>query len=191
MENMENMENITIYIKQLSGDIIPINFKPDVYIRNVNLLFKVHSLFPEYPLERILLFHNDFIDLSKIKDQDILNLFICDSYQEKIIYSLVCENYERYTVNIYDNSSNYFYNKERKSSICFYIFMRLKNKYFKVSTEENYDENDENDENDWFPDLYHALVHFQKDYNNIKKHTSFTDEKVIYIYHLWNIKKIN
>jgi len=183
------MENITIYIKQLSGDIIPINFKPDASIRNVNLIFKVHSLFPEYPLERILLFHNDFIDLSEIKDQDTVNLFICDPYKEKITCSLsLYKNYERYDVNIYDNSLNYFYNKERKASICIYIFMRLKDKYFKVS-EEKCDEYDEYDE--WFPNLYNALFEFQKDYNNIKKHSSFTDEKLIYIYHLWNIKKIN
>lgn len=179
------MTNITVYIKQLSGDIIPINFKPDVYIRNVNLIFKVHSLFPKYPLERILLFYNDFIDLSEIKDQDTLNLFICDPYQEKITSYSIYENFEKYTLNIYNNSSNYFYNKERKTSINIYIFMRLNDKYFTVT------EKDENEKNEkWFPNLYQALIQFQKEYNNIKKHTSFTDDKIIHIYHLWNIKKI-
>lgn len=178
------MTNITVYIKQLSGDIIPIKFKPEISIRNINIIFKVHSLFPEYPLERILLFHNDFIDLSEIKDQDTLNLFICEPYQEKIISCLSCVEYEKYTINIY-NSPNYFYNKERKTSIYIYIYMRINDNYFKVSAEENI----KNEE--WFSSLYKALIKFQKDYNDIKKHTSFTDDKLIHIYHLWNIKKFS
>lgn len=172
------MNEITVYIKTLSGEVIPISFEPKD--RNVHLIFKVQTFFPEYPVERILLYHNDFIDISNVKDGDILLLFICQPYEESwSSLSIKNPDYNTYIVNWY-NSENYFYNKEKKSSIYLYIDVD-KNNNFRVYVSNN----------EylllWFPDLKQALFNFQKEYNSRIKHTLFTDDKLIHSYHLWNL----
>lgn len=169
---------ITVYIKTLSGDIIPISFQPNG--RNIHLLFKVQSLFPEYPVERIILYHNEFIDISNVTDGDILYLFITEPYNESwSSFSIINQEKKTYIINWYNTSKNdiYFYNKERKTSISLYI--NIDNNNFSVSVD--------NTTNFWFPDLHTALLNFQTNYNTLLKHAVFTDDKLIHSYHLWNL----
>lgn len=177
--------NITVYIKVMSGDIIPISFEPKD--RNIHLIFKVQSFFPEYPVERILLYHKNFIDISDIKDGDILSLFICDSYSENwsSIY-IDNNNYKTHIINWYKPDSNnvYFYNKE-KTSICLYIdkYVDKDEEKYKLSV----DPYNKPISSIWFSDMHQALLNFQKIYNSIMKHSLFTDDILIHCYHLWNL----
>lgn len=173
------MNQITVYIKTLFGDIIPITFEPKE--RNIHLMFKVQSFFKEYPVERILLYYNDFIDISNVKDGDILYLFICEPYTENwSSISFSNADYTTYIVNWYGlTDENYFYDMQKKTSIALYV--DINSDKFRVSASKN------NYLLEWFPDLREALLDFQKKYNNTTKHCFFSDDKLIHIYHLWNL----
>ena len=174
------MNQITVYIKTLFGDIIPITFEPKE--RNIHLLFKVQSFFPEYTVERILLYYNDFIDISNVKDGDILYLFICEPYTESwSSLSFSNSDYTTHIVNWYGLiEDNYFYDIQKKTSIALYIDINNNNNYrVSVSKDMHLLE--------WFPDLRQALLDFQQKYNSTIKHSVFSDDKLIHIYHLWNL----
>lgn len=175
--------NITVYIKTMSGDIIPITFEPKD--RNIHLIFKVQSFFPQYPVERILLYHNNFIDISNLKDGDILCLFICDSYPENWSSLSVGNNIKTNIINWYTSSDNdnYFYSKEKRTSICLYIdnYAEKNESKYKVYIDRN------KNILVWHSDMYDALLTFQKEYNSVMKHSIFTDDILVHCYHLWNL----
>lgn len=181
-----NVNNITVYIKNMSGDIIPISFEPKD--RNIHLIFKVQSLFPEYPLERILLYHNDFIDISNVKDGDILCLFICDYYPENWSSLLYTDNknYKTNIINWYSpDNDNYFYSKEKRTSICLYIDQYIDKNELKYRV--SVDPHNKCISSNFVPYMYDALLQFQKKYNSVMKHSVFTDDILIHCYHLWNL----
>ncbi len=119
---------VTLYIKILSGDIIPIEH--DLSHGLYMLKRKIMKLYPEWSPPQQLLFHSEYPhemylqNLSQIKNNDLLYLFIKDT----IIYEEV-----RYIYSIKDISFYCFWYMNHKNDCKTFSFYERDDKFsFKI-----------------------------------------------------------
>lgn len=194
---------MTLWIKLLSGDLFSIPFSPPI-ISSQKLYQYLHShYYPNITLYQIHLFHNGNTDLSKVKEEDILDLFISEPYAEKWVtdFSKNQENYRFHQSGItwYDGRWGDPYEDPsvlKRTSLTTYIHVRentleedeTKRRHYTINHnffKELYPPSQE--EAIWHSTLEEAFEHYREHWNKKQNGDSFTELTMKHMIHLWNL----
>jgi hypothetical protein len=194
---------MTLWIKPLFGDMFSISISlPITSLHNIYRCIQSHH-YSDIKIHQLHLFHNESMDLSQVKEGDVLDIFISEPYAEKWV-SEFDKKQEHY---LFHNSCITWYDGRwgdpyedpsilNRTSLTLHIHVREntlepedeRKKVFTLSQsffKERYPPS--NDEMGWYSTLEEACHHYRENWNKKHNANSFTELTMEHVIRLWNI----
>lgn len=195
---------MTLWIQPLFGDMIPILYSTP--IENLHLFYRfIHTHFyPDLKLHQLHIYHNNSLDLSQVKDDDILRIFITEPYAENWVsdYSNTNDsqyNFKHSCITWYDGRWGNPYEDPsvlNRTSLTLHIHVKedtqdnVPSKKRQFTINHNFFKQlypSSKEETIWYPTLEEACHHYRQDWNMKQNADSFTELTMKHIIHLWNL----
>lgn len=196
---------MTLWIKPLFGDMLPISYS--IPIQNLHNFYRcIHmKYYSELKLHQIHIYHNDSLDLSEVKDEDILYIYISEPYAEKWISDWSKSSpddqyiHKNSCITWYDGRWGDPYEDPsvlNRTSLTLHIHViedtqekdpskkrkfSLNHTFFKTLYPPS------NEETIWYPTLEEACHYYREVWNTKQQADSFTEVTMKHIIHLWNL----
>ncbi len=179
-----NSQKIILYIKNMFGDIINVEYNKDNDI--INIYKDIKKIVRANTIEIIHLFYNSIelynIEKSIIKDKDQIDLFICDPYKEKcVLTDYIDLNGKKCLRCIIDWYPELWDTKNHTALII--LILKNNNNEFKVDDRSYYYKYNDY----WFKNLEDAFIFYKKEYNKRCYNEKLNDNEINNMIHLWNI----
>ena len=195
---------MTLWIKPLFGDMFSISFLlPITSLHNLYRHIQDHH-YPDIKLHQIHLFHNENMDLSEIKDGDVLHLFISEPYAERWVSDFTTSSSDRY---IFKNSCIMWYDGRWGDPYEDPSVLKRTSLTLHIHTREDIQENDPSKKIQftlnhnffkelyppskevtiWYSTLEEACQTYRENWNKKQNADSFTETTMKHIIHLWKL----
>jgi hypothetical protein len=195
---------MVLWLKPLFGDMIPISYSTP--IQNIHIFYRFiqTKYYPEIKLHQLHISHNESLDLSQVKENDILNIFIDEPYAEKWITDYSFTQSSKYTfkhscLTWYDGRWGDPYEDPsvlNRTSLTLHIHLREDTEELDPSKKTQFTLNynffkqmypSSKEETKWFFTLEEACQYYRDDWNTKQNADSFTEKTMKHIIHLWNL----